>query len=111
LLASRRESAGVAESFNEAGEVEDFEVRGVVGPVVAPADDHVAAGGGVVVFAEVFALKFKFDADVLPAGGTDLAFGFAIGKACLNGFDHVAQIFGQHTEEKDDPLFIERLVA
>src|SRR5215475_5623423 len=54
-----------------AGKIENFDVVGAVGPVVAPADDDVAAFQRVAVFAEVFALKFKLDIDALPAVGCD----------------------------------------
>jgi len=33
----------VAQGFDEAGEFEDFDVGGTVGPIVVPADDYVAA--------------------------------------------------------------------
>jgi hypothetical protein len=82
-----------------------------VGPVVAPADDDVAAGDGVAVIAEIAGFKFEFDVDALPALGSDLAFGFAIGKTGLDGFDDVAQLFGDHAEEKDDALFVDRFVT
>ena len=61
-----------------------------VGPVVAPADDDVAAGEGVAVVAEIAALKFEFEMDALPAMRGDLALGFAVREAGLHGFDGVA---------------------
>jgi len=82
-----------------------------VGPVVAPADDDVAAGGGVAVVAEIAALEFKFDENALPTFGTDLAHGFAVGKPLLNNLDYVAQFFCQHSKEEDDALFVHRFVA
>ena len=82
-----------------------------VGPVVAPADDDVAAGEGVAVVAEIAAFKFKFDADTLPALGSDLALGFAVREAGLHGFDGVAEFFGDHAEEQHDALFVDGLVA
>ena len=54
---------------------------------MAPADDDVAAGGGVAVVAEIAAFKFEFDVDALPTIGSDLALGFVIGEAGLHGFD------------------------
>jgi len=86
-------------------------VLGVVGPVVTPADDDVAAGGGVAVVAEIAAFKFKFEMDALPALRSDLALGFAVGEAGLDGFDGVAEFFGDHAEEQHDALFVDRLVA
>ena len=84
---------------------------GGVGPVVAPADDEVAAGGRVAVIAEIAAFKFKFDQDALPALGADLAFGLAIGEAGLNRFHNVAKLAGNHAEEKDDALFVDGFMA
>ena len=97
--------------MEEGGEFEDFDVGRAGGPVVAPADDDVAAGDGVAVIAEIAAFKFEFDVDALPALGSDLAFCFAIGKTGLDGFDNVAQLFGHHAEEKDDALFVDRFVT
>jgi hypothetical protein len=59
----RARLVGGGEGLEEGGEFEDFEVGRAVGPVVAPADDDVAAGGGVAVVAEIAALKFKFEVD------------------------------------------------
>jgi hypothetical protein len=81
------------------------------GPVVAPADDDVAAGEGVAVIAEVAAFEFEFDADTLPALRSDLALGFAVREAGLHGFDGVAEFPGDHAEEEHDALFVDRLVA
>ena len=72
------------------GEFEDLDVGGAVGPVVTPADDYVAAGQGMAVVAEILAFIFKFDVDALPAFGSDLALGLAVGETFLNGFDCVA---------------------
>ena len=60
---------------------------------------------------EVFAFVLEFDADALPAAGGDLALSFAVGEACLDVFDHEAEVFGEHAEEEDDPLFVERFMA
>ena len=106
-----RLAIGGGEGFEEGGEFEDFEVGRAVGPVVAPADDDVAAGGGVTVVAEIAALKFEFEVDALPAFRGDLALGFAVGEAGLDGFDGVAEFFGDHAKEKDDALFVDGLVA
>jgi hypothetical protein len=109
--ASERLGCGVGEGLDEGGEFKDFEVSGAVGPVVVPADDDVAAGEGVAVAEEIAALKFKFEVDALPAFGTDLALGFAVGEAGLHGFDGVAEFLGDHAEEEDDALFVDRFVA
>ena len=102
---------GGGEGFDEGGEFEDFDFGRAVGPVVASADDDVAAGTGVAVVAEIAALEFEFDVDTLPALRSDLTLGFAIGKTGLNNFDPVAQLFGNHAEEKHDALFVDRFVA
>lgn len=102
---------GVWERGEEGGEFEDFEVRRAVGPVVAPADDDIAAGERMAVVAEIAALKFKFEVDALPAARSDLTLGFAIGKAGLHGFDSVAEFPGDHSEEKDDALFVDGFVT
>ena len=82
-----------------------------VGPVVAPADDDVAAGERVAVVAEIAALKFEFEVDALPAMRSDLALGFAVREAGLHGFDGVAEFLGDHAEEQHDALFVDGLVA
>jgi hypothetical protein len=102
---------GGGEGFKEGGEFEDFDVGRAVGPVVAPADDDVAAGERMAVVAEIAAFKFEFDVDALPASRTDLALGFAVGEAGLHGFDGVAEFFGDHAEEENDALFVDGLVA
>jgi hypothetical protein len=103
--------SGVGEGFDQGGEFEDFDLGGAVGPVVAPADDYVAAGERVAVVAEIAALEFKFEVDALPALRADLAFGFAVGESGLDGFDDVAEFFGDEAEEKDDALFVDGFVA
>ena len=102
---------GVGEGFEEGGELEDFDLGGALGPVVAPADDDVAAGERVAVVAEIAALEFKFDVDALPALRGDLALGFAVGEAGLNGFDDVAEFLGDEAKEKNDALFVDGFMA
>lgn len=80
------------------GEFEDFDLGGAIGPVVAPANDYIAAGMRVAVVAEIAAFKFKFDLHALPSLRTDLALGLAIGESGLNGFDDVAQLFGNQSK-------------
>lgn len=77
-----------------------------VGPVVAPADDDVAAVGWMAVVAEVAALEFKFDEDALPARPADLPFRFAIRESVLHGLNDVAKFFCQHPEDQDNSLFV-----
>ena len=84
--------------MNEGGELEDFDLVGAVGPVVAPADDHVATGKRVAVIAEIPALKFKFDVHALPSLRADLTLGLAVRKSGLHGFDDVAQFFGNQSK-------------
>ena len=102
---------GGGEGFDYGGEFEDFDLRRAVGPVVAPANDYVTTGVRVAVVAEIAALKFKFDEHALPSFGSDLAHGFAIGEAGLDGLDHVAEFVGEHAEEEDDTLLVHRLMA
>jgi hypothetical protein len=78
---------------------------------MAPADDDVAAGDGVAVIAEIAGFKFEFDVDTLPALRSDLALGFAVWEAGLDGFDNVAELSCHHAEEKDDALFVDGFVA
>jgi hypothetical protein len=59
-------------------------------PIVAPADDYIATGGGVAVVAETPALKFKFDEDTLASRRTNPPFCFAIWETVANRFDDVA---------------------
>ena len=63
--------------MDEGGELEDFDVLGAVGPIVAPADDDVATGKRMSVVAEIPALKFKLEMHALPALRADLALGLA----------------------------------
>lgn len=102
---------GGGEGLDDGGEFEDFDLGRAVGPVVAPADDDVAAGERVAVRAEVAALKFKLDVNALPLLGADLALGFAVGESGLDGFDDVAEFFGDESEKEDDAEFVDRLVA
>ena len=59
----------ISKSFHFLAEFDDFEVFGVVGPVVVPADDNVATLRRVAVVAEFAAFVFEFDADALPDAG------------------------------------------
>ena len=102
---------GVGQGFDEGRELEDLNLGGALVPIVAPADDDVTAGGRVAVAAEIPALKFKFDVHALPSLGADLALGLAIGECGLNGFDDVAEFFGDEAEEKYDALFVDRFMA
>jgi len=52
--------------FQGLRQFQDFDVGRAFRPVVAPADDHVAAVFSVAMPQEVAALKFKLNADVLP---------------------------------------------
>ena len=102
---------GGGEGFDEGGELEDLDLGGTLGPIVAPADDYVATGGRMAVVAEIAALKFKFDVHALPSLGGDLALGFAVREAGLNGFDDVAEFLGNEAKEKDDALFVDGFMA
>src|SRR5262245_19078564 len=82
-----------------------------VGPIVAPANDHVATVKRVAVIAEIPALEFKLDVHPLPALRANLTLGFAVRKSRLHGFDDVAQFFGDQPKEKDDALLVDRRMA
>lgn len=84
--------------MNQGGELEDFDVLGAVGPIVAPADDNVATGERVTVVAEIPALKFKLDVHALPALRADLALGLAVRESGLDRLDDVAQFFGNQSK-------------
>ena len=47
--------------LNHRGQLDDLDVFRAIVPIVAPADDDVAAVDGVAMLVEIFALKFKFD--------------------------------------------------
>lgn len=96
--------------LDDAREFEDFDLFGTFEPVVTPADDQVAAGFGVAVSAEVLAFELELDADALPAAGSDLAQGFAIGETGLHVVHDVAEISCEKTEQEDDALFVERFM-
>src|SRR5208282_1178004 len=99
------------EGFDYGGELEDFKVFGILVPIVAPADDDVTTVHGMTVVAEIPALKFKFDAHALPPVGSDLPHSLTVRESYLDGFDDVAQFFGQHAEQEQDALLVDRLVA
>ena len=63
---------------------------GALVPIVAPAHNDVAAMQRMPVIAEIPAFKFKLDVDPLPAFGSNLPLGLAVGKSLLNGFDQEA---------------------
>jgi len=64
----------------------------------------------MAVVAEVAALKSKFEVHALPAPWRDLAFRIAIGETGLDRFDHVAQMFREHSKKEHDTLFVDRFV-
>ena len=83
----------------------------MVEPIVAPADDDVAAVQWVAVVAEIAALKLKFDVDALPSLRGSLTLGLAVRESGLNRFDDVAEFFGDEAKEKDNALFVDRFMA
>ena len=76
----------------------------MVEPIVAPADDDVAAVQWVAVVAEIAALKLKFDVDALPSLRGSLTLGLAVRESGLNRFDDVAEFFGDHAERAEAAL-------
>ena len=97
--------------MNQGGELEDLDLLRAVGPIVAPTNNYVTTGERVSVVAEIAALEFKFDVHALPALGTYLPLGLAVWESGLNGFDNVAEFFGNQPKEKHDALFVDRFVA
>ena len=79
---------------------------GALRPIVAPADDNVAAVHRVAVLVEILALKFKFDVRALPAARSDQTLGFAVGESLLHRFDTVAKFAREHSKEEHDALFV-----
>ena len=96
--------------LEHAGELDDFDMLGAVGPIVPPANNYVAAVHRMAVVTEIFALKFKFDLHPLPAARSNLPLGFAVRKALLNGFDQEAQIVREHSKQQHHALFVHRLM-
>src|SRR5258708_14497464 len=78
---------------------------------VFPADDDVAVGGVVAVALEIFALEFKFNADMLPLAGAQFAFGFAVGEAGLHALHAEAETAGHDAEEENYALLVHRRVG
>src|SRR5258708_40298655 len=68
---------------------------------MAPADDDVAVGGFVSVSQEVAAFEFEFYGYALPASGTVLAQGFAVGEGLLGAQHGEAQAVGHDSEDQD----------
>src|SRR5208282_5279228 len=99
------------EGFDYGGELEDFKVFGILGPIVAPADDDVTTVHGMAVVAKIPALKFKFDAYALPSTGGDLPHSLTVREFILDGFDDVAQFFCQHPEQEQDALLVDGFMA
>ena len=84
---------------------------GAIGPVVSPANDHVTSGSRMTVISEISTLVFEFYSDPLPFAWTDLPLRFAVRVPCLYGFDQISEFSRHHSEQKDDPLFVNRLMA
>ncbi len=61
--------------------------------------------------AEIPALKFKLDVHALPSSGRNSPQGLAVGKSLLHRFNHVAQIFRQHSKQQHDALLVDRFMA
>jgi len=76
---------------------------------VLPADDEVAA---VWLVIEVPAPELELDPHALePSTPTaDAPFCLAIGIARLDAFDHEAEVVGDHAEQEDDSLLVDRRV-
>jgi len=65
----------------------------------------------MAVISEVSALELELDPDTLPLASVYLALRFAIRETRLNRLNKVAELARYHAEEKDDPVFVNRLVT
>ncbi len=65
----------------------------------------------MTVVAEIPALKFKFDVHALPPAESDLPHSLTVRESYLEGFDDVAQFFGQHPGQEQDTLFVDGFMA
>src|SRR5271157_5934178 len=101
----------VGQRFNHAGQLYHFNLFWALGPIVPPTDNCIATIRRVAVVAEIPALKFKFDTHALPPVGSDLPHSLTVRESFLNGFDEVAQFFGQHPKQEQDTLFVGGFVA
>jgi hypothetical protein len=76
-----------------------------------PANNHVAAVFAMTVLAKVFAFKLKFDPHWLPLVRSHLALRPTIRESSLNDLNHVAELFGYHSEQEDNTLFVHGLMT
>src|SRR5574341_702307 len=82
-----------------------------LGPVVMPANNHVAAVFAMTVLTKIFALKLKFDPHWLPLVRSHLALRLTIRESGLNDLNHVPELFGYHSEQEDNTLFVHGLMT
>jgi hypothetical protein len=64
----------------------------------------------MAMISKVAALELKLNSNSLPLPSFDLALRLTIGEARLNSFNKVPEFACNHSEEKDQPLLIDRLV-
>src|SRR5216684_1745690 len=102
--------SGRARHPHDPAQLNYLQIPRTLRPVVAPADDQVAAGWRVFVDAEVFALVFKFHADALPFSRLKFAHGFAVGEVDLEAFYLEAHLSGDQSEQIDDAGLVDRLI-
>src|SRR5258708_27054274 len=91
-------------------QLQHFQPRGTLRPVVPPADDHVAPGGAVPMTVEVAALIFELDVHALAPSRLDFAQGLAIGKTGLGMQHGETQPVRQYAKKKDDAGFVRGLM-
>src|SRR3990172_5364150 len=86
-------------------------MRWTFGPVVPPADDHVAAFRRMTVVTEVATLVLELDAHPLPLTSFNLQLCLAVGESCLNGLHEIPELARNHAEQEDAPVLVDRFVS
>lgn len=88
-----------------------FNATGTVLPVVAPADDYIAAVLLMTMVAECAAFELKLDTDPLSLAGINLTLGFTIGEPSLHGLNHVSKLSRDHAEKEHYALLVYGFMA
>src|SRR5258708_1206395 len=98
---------GHSQRLHDSGQFNYFQFCGTFGPVVPPADDHVAFGRGVLVYQKVAAFEFELNRYALPAAGLDFPQRLAIGESSTRPQHGKAQPVRHHAKEKDDSSLVD----
>ena len=59
----------------------------------------------------ISALKLELDFNALPASSLDLALSLTVWKSDLDSLNHISEFLCNHSEKKDDSLFVDWLVT